>query len=432
MADVSTHESGARPVSLKKRMLVGAPGLYRAFAAAYRGLMRLIGALAAARYIAGLALTGANRRRPAGDTGSGVRIVLDGCIFQDRPFGIARLWRAIMAEWSREGFANHVIVLDRGATAPRLPGFTYRRVPRLRAYDSASGRAMLEAVCRTESADLFISTHYTYPAKTRTLLYLYDMTPEMGGWDLDQPVWREKAGAIAHASAYACLSRNTLDDLLGLHPEVRDRPHPLVLPGVEPTFVAAAPDEVARLVRELDLPTRYYLFIGHRDHYKNAELLFDTLPLLQDVEDIGLLLIGGAPRLESSFAERPGRIPTRIANLSDDELRAAYGGAAALLYLSRYEGFGLPILEAMACGCPVITCRNSSLPEAAGDAALYVDSDNPESLRQAMLTVLEPTVRADLIRRGFERAPGFRWRDSAEALARAIRDTAADGNRVPR
>jgi glycosyltransferase involved in cell wall biosynthesis len=263
------------------------------------------------------------------------------------------------------------------------------------------------------------------------LLYVYDMTPEVGGWNLRAPVWRDKIAAIAHASAYACLSQSTLNDLVSVYPKAAQRPCEVVLPGVEISFAPASDGEVAALADKLELPTNYYLFIGYRDAYKNADLLLAALPLLRDVNDLGVLLIGGAPSLEPGFAALAHGVPIRLADLSDSELRAAYTGAAALLYLSRYEGFGLPILEAMACDCPVITCRNSSLPEAAGDAAIYVDADDPRALHDAMLQVLESPLREELIGRGRQRAGMFRWARTAAVLGRAL-EAAVDGGKQKR
>jgi glycosyltransferase involved in cell wall biosynthesis len=283
---------------------------------------------------------------------------------------------------------------------------------------------MLDAACDAVDADVFVSSGYTSPDTCRSLLYIYDMTPEILGWDMSGSVWQDKNRAIEHASAYACLSKSAARDLRGTHPHTSARPSRVVLPGVDACFAPASQESVREFVSALDLPQTYFMFLGHRDDYKNADLVFDAVADLQVDSDIGLLLVGGQPELEPRYASQAERVTVRIARLSDDDLRAAYSGAAALLYVSRYEGFGLPILEAMACGCPVITCRNSALPEAAGEAAIFVGEDDPYGLREAMITVTDPAVRANLVARGHAWSARFTWAETAAGVEAAIRDVA--------
>jgi glycosyltransferase involved in cell wall biosynthesis len=115
-----------------------------------------------------------------------------------------------------------------------------------------------------------------------------------------------------------------------------------------------------------------------------------------------------------------------IGYLPDAELPALYSSATVLAFPSLYEGFGMPALEAMACGTPVVAANRSSLPEVCGDAALLVDPFNSESIAVGIDRVLNDEVtRNELIERGFRRARKFRWRDSAEqtlAFLRSIDD----------
>ena len=96
-----------------------------------------------------------------------------------------------------------------------------------------------------------------------------------------------------------------------------------------------------------------------------------------------------------------------------------------MLYPSKYEGFGLPIIEAMACGCPVISYRNSAIPEVAGDAAIYIAEDSPPELADAMLRLSDDTVRAEYRARGFERAGTFSWKRTAAEVESFVREVVA-------
>jgi glycosyltransferase involved in cell wall biosynthesis len=99
----------------------------------------------------------------------------------------------------------------------------------------------------------------------------------------------------------------------------------------------------------------------------------------------------------------------------DDDLPALYSGAAALVYPSLIEGFGLPVLEAMRCGTPVLTSSTSSLPEVGGEAALYVDPHNVDGIAAALYKLAtQPSLRADLAARGLQRAALFTWTRTAE------------------
>jgi hypothetical protein len=170
----------------------------------------------------------------------------------------------------------------------------------------------------------------------------------------------------------------------------------------------------------------YVLMVGDRDGldgHKNGELVFKAIGRLPDPSRFTVVCIGGEPAIEQHFtAMAPNTRMTRLA-LDDDELRATYGGAHALLYPSRYEGFGMPVLEAMASGAPVITCRNSSLTEVAGDAALFVGEDDVDGMAQAIERLGDRMVREALIARGAAQARLFRFSDMARQVADAVIDT---------
>jgi glycosyltransferase involved in cell wall biosynthesis len=145
--------------------------------------------------------------------------------------------------------------------------------------------------------------------------------------------------------------------------------------------------------------------------------------LLPD-QDFDLVLAGGAnQRVFSGSPELTDPRYRSAGYVTDSELRALYEHAVCLVYPSLYEGFGLPPLEAMACGCPVITSRAASLPEVCGEAALYCDPRDPADIAQAMRRVLgSEELRRDLRQRGLERSSQFRWSGSGEAVLSVLEE----------
>jgi glycosyltransferase involved in cell wall biosynthesis len=259
-------------------------------------------------------------------------------------------------------------------------------------------------------------------------MLVYDLIPERLGLDMSDPVWDEKRLAIEHASAYACISENTRRDLLDLKPAARSKRAEVVPLGVDEHFTVPTDSDVAVFRQKHDVRHPYFVVVGERQGvsgYKNVRLVFEALRDWPEAAAHELICVGGLPDMEANLTAVAPRLRVRRLELSDEDLRLCYSGAVALLHPSRYEGFGLPVAEAMACGCPVIATRTSSLPEVAGEAAIYVDPDSPESLRDALANVYEPTRRAGMIAAGLERAAALRWAQAASAFASVLSAAAA-------
>ena len=380
---------------------------------------------AAARQVVPIELPVAPRELPL--------TVVDGVFFQMNNTGIARVWKSILCEWAKSDFGKSVLVLDRAGTAPRIPGLRYRIVPPYDCAPAGWDRRMLQQVCDEEGAGLFISTYYTTPLSTPSLFLAYDMIPEFTTYyDLSEPQWQEKHHAISRASAFAAISRSTATDLAKLYPHLAGRVTVAHCGLDRGQFFPASSSAIQQFKERHHIDKPYFVFVGGRNGYKNGKLLLQALAQIPDRESYLLLYIGGQPELEPSLQAlaREAKVEVRVAQLSDPELNIAYSGAVAFVYPSMYEGFGLPILEAMACGCPVITCWNSSLPEVAGAAALYVNHDDPQQLATALHQVQVPEVRQQLIKMGSGQAAKFTWGKMADTMRGVITsqlDSAAAG-----
>jgi glycosyltransferase involved in cell wall biosynthesis len=192
------------------------------------------------------------------------------------------------------------------------------------------------------------------------------------------------------------------------------------------------PAPALRLRRRYGLPERYILFVGTLEPRKNLKTLLQAFALLLDEkpqDDPKLVVAGGKGWGHVGMLETTQALGLRdhvlfTGFVDDDDLPGLYRGASLFVYPSLYEGFGLPVLEAMACGVPVITSNRSSLPEVAGDAALLVDPSQPEALAAAMASILnDGELRQALRSKGLIRAQEFTWDAVAQktlAVYRAV------------
>jgi glycosyltransferase involved in cell wall biosynthesis len=235
--------------------------------------------------------------------------------------------------------------------------------------------------------------------------------------------------SILGADVVIAVSESTASDIQEFFNLDRSRievvPH-----GVSPKLRPMSAEERNEARARLGLPERFILFVGTIEPRKNLDTLLDAWVLMRDRPD--LVIVGSWGWRYEPIREKMGRLGPRLhhhESVEPDELPAYYNLARVLAHPAWYEGFGLPPLEAMACGTPTVVSNTSSLPEVVQDAGLVVAAGEPEEWRKALERILQDTdLAADLRHRGILRAAQFSWERAARqtwrALDRALRKRA--------
>ncbi len=358
-----------------------------------------------------------------------MRILYDGYIFSAQKNGgisryFASLIRRLPADWTptvRGGRRPNAVPL----VHPRLrrQNFPFRAIrPEALAYMVA--RPSFSMLDRIGRYDLFHSTyHFGLPndlirKRSRPLVItVYDMIPEMFANELDPSgaEIRAKRCAIEAADAIICISQNTKRDLQ-THYSIPDS-------RITVTYLASDISREIAFGSEPVPETPYFLFLGNRGIYKNfARTLLAFSRIAGQWQELKLCLIGDELTEYEVELIRALNIADRIKQMgyvNDTHLAKLYRCSEALVYPSLYEGFGIPPLEAMACGTVVITSDRASLPEVVGKAAIIVDPESVEEIAETLLSLknLGP-ARARLIKEGMARASQFNW----DATARCTID----------
>ena len=297
---------------------------------------------------------------------------------------------------------------------------------------SRSERAMTAAAyvlwMKLVGCDVMFGANYFLPrllgaVARRRVVTVHDLTyirfPELLQKETLENLRRQMQREVAAADAVICVSESTRRDLLDAY-QIDARRAVTVHSGF-----GVSVDNVAN---NPDLPQHYLLFVSTIEPRKNLSLLLDAFQRLRSrgvyngelviVGKIGWKSEGIVPRLRA-----PG--VRHLDYLTSSELTAVYRQAEVFVFPSIYEGFGFPLLEAMAAGVPTIAARSSSLPEVGGDAALYFDPKDSFELEQLLERLLgDATLRHDLSARGPARAARFRWDDAARKTLEVLRKAA--------
>ncbi|THJ46278.1 glycosyltransferase family 4 protein [Aeromonas veronii] len=254
-----------------------------------------------------------------------------------------------------------------------------------------------------EEYGVFHSSYYRLPDKRKKLKVVttvHDFTYEkfLTGPAKWVHSW-QKNKAIRNSDLVICVSYNTAKDLQQYCP-------------VDPSKIRVIYNGVSDSYHPIDALSneesqQAVVFVGARSGYKNFTLAVESVAVVPSLQ---LQIIGGGKLSEDEIKHLERYLPNRycwLGRLSDEELNQTYNQAYALLYPSSYEGFGIPVIEAMRAGCPVIAVNVSSIPEVAGDAAILVNEPTVVAFSDALIKL--PVMRKQLITAGLEQAAKFSW-----------------------
>ncbi|MCP3959482.1 MAG: glycosyltransferase family 4 protein [bacterium] len=373
-----------------------------------------------------------------------LKIAIDGRCLTDHYPGIGRyLFNLLRALPSAVSDAEISVFVDQEGVNTRfdfavLEDLGIRLMPTRAAIRGLRQQLELPRELERLEASVFHAPYFisAYPSTCPTVVGIYDTIATRFPEGL--PSMRARLGArlgtrlvVRSARAIITLSRYAKQDLaetLELPPE-----RIVVTPAAAaPEFEPASDQEVAELRRRLRLPSRYALHVGTNKPHKNLDQLMKAWSEVRAFKEsrCALLFAGAHDARHFSVekaAERLGFDDVRcLGSVAEEDLPTLYTGAELFVLPSLYEGFGLPVLEAMACGTPVACSRTTGLPEAAGHAAGYFDPEDAESIATTLKRMLKnPVYSQALAERGRAHAQRLTWRRTARLTVDAYRRVAA-------
>lgn len=377
-----------------------------------------------------------------------MRVAIEATVLRFRPTGVGHYLRALVDALVAQGGAEYLLHVwgwrDPGAALARWDGAVARCATRLpiRLADLLHLRLGLPVDAWAAWPDVYhVPDAFGPPTlRARLVLTVHDLIP----WVLPEIVPEASTAhpmrarylhyappSLRRAAAIVAISESTRRDLLERFAVPPERV--TVVPyGVDARFRLLPPAERAPVLARYGLGEQpYLLFVGRIELRKNVARLLDAFARLRRQGlPHRLVLVGSAGNAEPvaalyAKAEALGPAVALLDYVAHDDLPALYSGAAAFVWPSLYEGFGLPPLEALACGAPVVTSDVASLPEVVGDAALLVDPTSVEAIAAAVERLLgDATLRVTLRARGLERARRFTWAAAAQATQEVYRRVA--------
>ncbi len=352
-----------------------------------------------------------------------MKILYDGMIFwMQKAGGINRYFANIISGLPADCTPTLTAKRDLGINVPTHPRLEVKCCPAFRPH-RLSSRLETPYLRSLEWGNRYDLAHPTYYSllteqgferyRCPVVVTVYDMIhelfPEDFQDDFQQKVREQKKQAVERADAILCISENTKKDLIAFYPATEEK--------IVVTYLATEMN-MGLTQGEQPVPDRpYFLFVGGRSSYKNFDGLLQAMGrITPQYPDALVCVVGSAFSIvEAAQIESLGLTDhfEHYGHADDRHLAKLYNRSLALIYPSRYEGFGIPPLEAMACETVVVGANVSSVPEVVGDAGLLFDPDSSE-LTDILLALLDGSIdRNSFIQKGLRRSKNFSWDKTA-------------------
>jgi len=365
-----------------------------------------------------------------------MKVHIDGIIYGiQKTGGISRYFNEYLTQITRiDDSTNIKIALSKKpiGTLPKSKNIHITNLPQLPAIRPMRVfKSLIEPVnkyiknmyWKNQTKGIFHSTYFTtykslgIPQVLTVHDMIYEKFPEFFNRKSDLEFIKQKKKCIDSADSIICVSHSTKKDLMDTY-DINENKISVVYLGVSSKFKEIKDRNlIKKLLDKKGIKKPYLLYVGQRYSYKNFLTFIHAHHLLNDV-NLNIICVGGGQfnEKECSLFEKFG-IKDQVhifTHASDDELALLYNGASAFVFPSLYEGFGLPILEAMACGSPMTISNISSLPEIAGEAALYFDPKNEIDMMRKIKQTISDGKNSSRVKLGLNRVRNFTWEKTAK------------------
>lgn len=375
-----------------------------------------------------------------------MEVIVDGIIYQlQSNGGISRLFSEILPRMCVIDDSLHLILLTQGQLKQPLPvhpHITHRCVPRLELY-LRLGRLWKSILPIAENLVLKLcsglagktvwhSTYYTLPEEWNGFSIvtvadmIYERFSDLFNRPSDEQFREQKRHCIQQADAVICISETTRQDVEDFY-NLDSKPIYVVPLACSDVFGALEQHQ-----ETYQMPNRqpFLLYVGLRVHYKNFDKLIQAYSVWSPRKDVALVVVGKSWSFDEEKRLVELGIQDRVhllTKVDDETLCYLYNQAVAFIYPSLYEGFGIPLLEAMACGCPIVASRIPSTIEVAGECPIYFEPAEVDDLLNAFDVALSEGRNSRRIQMGLKRVKSYSWDKTAALTLGAYRRISSGG-----